>query len=118
VVDVFDANGQFVKQLVPMGGALNAPWGIALAPADFGSLSNALLIGNFGDGRINAYDPATGRTLGAVTDATGAAFARPGLWGIAFGNDAASLDQPHNALFFTAGTHDETNGLYGRVDPK
>lgn len=114
IVDVYDANGQFIKQLVPAGGALDAPWGIALAPADFGTLGNALLVGNFGDGKINGYDPASGRFLGSVTDSTGTAFAAPGLWGIAFGNDA--VNQPHATLFFAAGTNDEANGLYGRVD--
>jgi len=113
IVDVYDANGTFVKTLVPAGGALNAPWGVALAPADFGTLSNALLVGNFGDGRINAYDAATGASLGAVTTA-GGPFAVPGLWGIAFGNDADS--QPHNTLFFAAGTNAEANGSYGRID--
>jgi uncharacterized protein (TIGR03118 family) len=114
VVDVYDTNGQFIKQLVPAGGALNAPWGVALAPADFGTLSTAVLVGNFGDGKINGYDPATGTFLGTVTDSTGTAFAVPGLWGIAFGNDA--VNQPHATLFFAAGTNDEANGLYGRID--
>jgi uncharacterized protein (TIGR03118 family) len=112
-VDVYDTNGQFVKQLIA-GGALNAPWGIALAPADFGTLSSALLIGNFGDGKINGYDVSTGAFVGAVSDSTGAAIATPGLWGIAFGNDANN--QPHNTLFFAAGTNDEANGSYGRID--
>ena len=114
LVDIFDANGQFVKQLVPAGGALNAPWGLALAPADFGTLSNTLLVGNFGDGKINGYDATTGQFMGAVTDSTGTAFTSPGLWGIAFGNDA--VNQPHNTLFFAAGPNDEANGLYGRID--
>ena len=114
LVDIFDAKGKFVKQLVPPGGALNAPWGIALAPADFGTLSHVLLVGNFGDGKINGYDPATGVFMGSITDGTGAAFAVPGLWGIAFGNDVAN--QPHNTLFFAAGTNDEANGAYGRID--
>ena len=114
LVDIYDANGTFIKQLVPVGGALNAPWGIALAPADFGTLSNTLLVGNFGDGKINGYDPATGTFMGAITDSAGAAFAMPGLWGIAFGNGAAN--QPRNTLFFAAGTNDEANGAYGRID--
>ena len=113
-VDVFDPSGTLIKQLIPAGGALNGPWGIALAPADFGTLSNMLLIGNFGDGKINGYDPATGTFVGAITNSSGAAFAMPGLWGIAFGNDAAN--QPHNTLFFAAGINDEANGSYGRID--
>jgi uncharacterized protein (TIGR03118 family) len=114
LVDVFDANGNFLKHLVPAGGALNAPWGLALAPADFGTLSNALLVGNFGDGKINAYDPASGQFIGAVQDLTGTAFAEQGLWGIEFGNDA--VNQPHNTLFFAAGIGNQADGEYGRID--
>lgn len=112
-VDVYDTNGQLVKQRIAQG-VLNAPWGVALAPADFGTLSGALLIGNFGDGKINGYDPGTGAIMGVLNDSTGAAIATPGLWGIAFGNDANN--QPHNTLFFTAGTNDEANGVFGRID--
>ena len=112
-VDVYDTNGALIKQLVASG-ALNAPWGIALAPSDFGTLSNALLIGNFGDGKINAYDATSGALIGTVNDSSGAAIATPGLWGIAFGNDADN--QPHNTLFFAAGTNNEANGSYGRID--
>ena len=114
LVDVFDANGNFVKRLVPAGGKLNAPWGMALAPADFGTLSNALLVGNFGDGTIHAYDPASSRYLGAIGNGLGTPFAEPGLWGITFGNDA--VNQPHATLFFAAGINGETNGRYGRID--
>jgi len=112
-VDIYDANGKLIKQLVATG-ALNAPWGLALAPADFGTFSNALLVGNFGDGKINAYDAAAGAFLGTLSDAGGAPLATPGLWGIAFGNDVAN--QPHNTLFFAAGPNNEANGLYGRID--
>src|SRR5262249_40095329 len=114
LIDIYDPSGAFVKRLVSPGGALNAPWGMALAPADFGTLSNVLLVGNFGDGKINGYDPTAGTFMGAITDSGGAAFAVPGLWGIAFGNDAAQ--QPHNTLFYAAGTNDEANGAYGRID--
>jgi uncharacterized protein (TIGR03118 family) len=107
-IDVYDTNGKLIKQLLA-GGALNAPWGIALAPADFGTFSGALLVGNLGDGKINAYDAATGAPLGMLA-ATGA----PGLLGIAFGNDANS--QPHNTLFFAAGIDGGANGIYGRID--
>ena len=113
-VDVFDTNGQFVKRLITTGGKLNAPWGMALAPADFGTLSNALLVGNFGDGTINAYDAASGNFIGTVADANATAFAAPGLWAISFGNDAHN--QPHNTLFYTAGLNNEANGVYGRID--
>jgi len=114
LIDVYDANGAFIKRLVDTGGRLNAPWGLARAPADFGTLSSALLVGNFGDGTINGYDPVTGAYVGTVAGATGTAFALPGLWGIAFGNDADN--QPHNTLFYAAGTNNEANGAYGRID--
>jgi uncharacterized protein (TIGR03118 family) len=114
LVDVFDTDGVFVSHLVSKGGLLNAPWGIALAPADFGTLSNAVLIGNFGDGKINAFATGSGAFVGAVTDAQGAAIAQPGLWGIAFGNDTG--DQPHNTLFFSAGVNDGSDGEFGRID--
>jgi uncharacterized protein (TIGR03118 family) len=114
MVDIFDPNGVLIKELILPGGALNGPWGMALAPADFGTLSKTLLVSNFGDGKINGYDPASGTFVGAITDATGHAFATPGLWGIAFGNDVGN--QPHNTLFFAAGINDEVNGSYGRID--
>lgn len=114
LVDVFDANGTFVSHLIPADGLLNAPWGIALAPADFGTLSNSLLVGNFGDGKINAFDPTSGQFIGALQDSAGSAFAVPGLWGIAFGNGSAN--QPRNTLFFTAGINNEANGNFGRID--
>jgi uncharacterized protein (TIGR03118 family) len=115
LVNVFDANGGFVRRLVSPGGRLDAPWGLALAPADFGTLSNAVLVGNFGDGRINGFDAATGAYVGTVADSAGRPFAAAaGLWGIAFGNGAAN--QPRNTLFYAAGPDGETAGLYGRID--
>jgi uncharacterized protein (TIGR03118 family) len=114
VVNVFDTNGVLVTHLVPTGGKLNAPWGVAIAPADFGTLSNAVLVGNFGDGKIHGYDSATGRYLGELGDGATTAFAQPGLWGILFGNDA--VNQPHSTLFYAAGINGEVNGRYGRID--
>ena len=114
LVNIFDTNGAFVGHLVATGGQLNAPWGVALAPADFGALSNAVLIGNFGDGKINAFATGTGSFVGAVVDSHGAQVAQPGLWGIAFGNDTGN--QPHNTLFFAAGVNDQANGEFGRID--
>ena len=113
LVSVFDSSGRFLRQLVAPGGALNAPWGIALAPADFGPLANALLIGNSGDGTINAYDPESGAFIGTVSDADGRPIATERLWGIAFGN--GGLNQPGNTLFFVAGM-DDVHGSYGRID--
>jgi uncharacterized protein (TIGR03118 family) len=113
MVDVFDANGKLVTELVKVGGLLNAPWGMALAPKDFGTLSGALLISNHADGSINGYDPAKGTFIGTLGLGPGP-LAVDGLWGIAFGND--SQNQPHNTLFFTAGPNKAANGLYGRID--
>jgi uncharacterized protein (TIGR03118 family) len=113
VVNVFDTRGRFLARLAT-GGVLDAPWGIALAPAGFGALGEALLVANSGDGRINAFDPGSGRVLGTVGDIDGRPIATPGLHGIAFGN--GSHDQPRSTLFFTAGT-DAADGIFGRIDP-
>jgi len=111
-VDVFDAKGMMVRRLVTRG-ALNAPWGIAQAPSSFGRFGGALLIGNFGNGVINAYDPYNGQWLGALSDSTGKALHLDGLWGIAFGNGVAG--QATNALFYAAGPNDEKDGVYGVI---
>ena len=86
-----------------------------MAPADFGKFSNHLLIANFGDGTINAYDLASGKFHGRLRTTDGKKLAIEGLWGISFGNGIA--DQPTNVLFFAAGPGDETQGLYGRIEP-
>jgi uncharacterized protein (TIGR03118 family) len=112
-VDSFDLNGNLIKRLVS-NGPLNAPWGMAIAPANFGTFSNDLLVGNFGDGKINVFDPNTGAFVGTISDSTGKPLVIDGLWGIAFGNGA--LSQPTNTLFFAAGPSSETHGLYGRID--
>ena len=96
------------------GGPLNAPWGIAPAPGDFGHFGSALLVGNFGDGRINAFDPASGAGRGMLTLENNDPIVIDGLWGIAFGNGLNN--QPANTLFFAAGPNDEEHGLYGRID--
>jgi uncharacterized protein (TIGR03118 family) len=115
LVDIFDTNGKFLQHLVATGGALNSPWGVALAPAGFGNLAKTLLIGNFGDGVINGYDPASGAFVGSVNDSNGKPLANPGLWGIVFGNGA--FNQPVATLYFAAGISAQTAGLYGRIDP-
>lgn len=112
-VDVYDPNGNLLDRVASRG-RLNAPWGLALAPAGFGEFSNTLLVGNFGDGRINAFDAATGESYGPLRGMDGMPIAIDGLWGLAFGNGFA--DQPVNTLFFTAGSNDESDGLYGRLD--
>ena len=112
-VNVFDPNGHLIKRVVS-GGRLNAPWGMTVAPAGFGKFSNRLLVGNFGDGRINAYDLVTGEFVGRLKSTDHRPIQIDGLWGLAFGNGFAN--QPVNTLFFAAGPGDEQHGLYGRID--
>jgi uncharacterized protein (TIGR03118 family) len=112
-VDVFDTMGKLVLRL-QHGMFLNAPWGIAQAPGDFGPFSHRLLIGNFGDGHINAFNPITGKFEGTLLDATGAPLWIDGLWGLSFGGDSTNNGLA-TELFFTAGPNDESNGIYGKI---
>jgi uncharacterized protein (TIGR03118 family) len=112
-VNVFDPDGHLLRRLIAHG-ALNAPWGLALAPASFGKFSNRLLVANFGDGTINAYDLDSGRWVGRLKGQDRRPIRIEGLWGIAFGNGINN--QPIDTLFFTAGPLDEKHGLYGRLD--
>ena len=112
-VDVYTPNGHLIRRVATRG-ALNAPWGIALAPAKFGRFSNTLLIGNFGDGRINAYEPVFGFPMGSLRGKDYRPIHIDGLWGIQFGNGLNN--QPVNTLFFASGPDDEEHGLYGRLD--
>src|SRR5207244_1331698 len=95
------------------GGTLDAPWGMALAPAAFGPFGGDLLIGNRGDGRISAFDPVTGGFAGQLNGADGTPLAIPGLWALTFGND--HLAGVSNTLYFAAGMDDETHGLFGAI---
>jgi uncharacterized protein (TIGR03118 family) len=112
VVDAFDTAGNLIRRIAS-GGVFNSPWGMAVAPANFGTFSNDLLVANLRDGTINAFDPNTGTSLGALTQADGSKLIQPGLWGIAFGNNVDN--QPSNTLFFAAGPT-PTTGVYGRID--
>ncbi|SAL61957.1 hypothetical protein AWB70_05629 [Caballeronia cordobensis] len=112
-VDVFDIDGNLMLRLAP-NGPLNAPWGVAQAPGNFGTFSNDILVGNFGDGTINAFDPNTGAFVGQLINTDGTPLVQPGLWGIAFGNNLNA--QPSNTLFFAAGPNAEADGAYGRID--
>ncbi len=105
-VDIFDVNGNFVSTFVAAGGKLNAPWGVVAAPASFGAFSNAILVGNFGDGTINAFDT-TGKFLGQLTDSSGKALVNPGLWDVAFGGGSLSGDP--GTLYLTAGGSNQPN---------
>jgi uncharacterized protein (TIGR03118 family) len=113
-VDVYDTSGHLLHRLVTRG-QLNSPWGLALAPESFGRFGGDLLIGNFGNGRINAYDPQTGGFRGQLRDAKNKPISIDGLWGLDFGNDANA--GPSTTLFFTAGLNDEADGLFGSLVP-
>jgi uncharacterized protein (TIGR03118 family) len=115
VVDAFDTNGDLISR-VATHGQLNAPWGIAMAPAGFGPFAGDLLIGNFGDGQINAYAPqadGSWERAGALRDSSGRQISIDGLWGIGFGNNAAA--GPATTLYFAAGPNDENDGLFGSI---
>ena len=111
-VDVYDLNGALISRLIARG-ALDSPWGLALAPAGFGKFGHDLLVGNFGDGKINAFDPVSGRSLGSLSDRHGKTLQIDELWGLAFGNGENTGDA--NTLFFTAGIGGEKHGLFGSL---
>ena len=121
-IDEFTLSGNFIERFASQG-LLNSPHGIAVAPANFGQFSNDLLVGNFGDSKVNAFNLSTGQFLGQLTDAHGKTLIlnggfkkeadTKGLWGLTFGdgqNGAAT-----NSLFFAAGINDENDGLFGKV---
>jgi len=113
-VDSYDLQGHLLAR-VAGGGTLNAPWGLAIAPSSFGAMAGALLVGNFGDGRINAFNPTTHAFLGQVQAAGGGTLAIDGLWAIAPGNDGNGGSS--SLLYFTAGPDDESHGLFGVLTP-
>jgi len=111
-IDVYTTSGQPVRRFASQG-SLDSPWGLALAPSGFGMFSGDLLVGNFGDGRINAFDPGNGAFRGPLKDEKGHPISIPGLWGLAFGNGSAA--GPATTLFFTAGIDREAHGLFGSL---
>jgi uncharacterized protein (TIGR03118 family) len=113
-VDVFSRRGELLARL-EHGSWLNAPWGMTMAPADFGEFSHAVLVGNFGSGTVAAFNPLTGHFMGNMLTPGGSTLTIDGLWGMAFGNGGQS--GPGNTLFFTAGPNDETDGLFGTLTP-
>jgi len=113
-VDVFDANGVLIHRVASRG-KLNAPWGLALAPANFGKFSNRLLVGNFGDGAVLAFDAHSHEFVGRLRKPDGQLLKIDGLWALVFGNGAQH--QPTSTLFFTAGPDEENHGLYGTITP-
>jgi uncharacterized protein (TIGR03118 family) len=106
----FTARGKLVK-IYQHGPWLNAPWGMTLAPDDFGIFSHHLLVGQFGSGQIAAYNISSGRFTALMLDPSGKALAIDGLWGLGFGNGGKA--GPYNSLFFAAGPNEESNGLFG-----
>jgi uncharacterized protein (TIGR03118 family) len=107
-VDVFDSQGVLQRRLIARG-KLNAPRGITLAPAGFGRFAGALLVGNFGDGKVNAYDAATGGFMGTLNGKDGKPLVIDGLWALDAG--------PNSKVTFTAGPAGETHGLLGLIAP-
>lgn len=114
IVDVFDSSGNFIRRFVSHN-RLNSPWGVVMTPATFGPLSNKILIGNFGDGHVNAYDPATGDVKGILKDTDGKTIALPGLWSLTFSD---AIGASPNTLYFTAGLNHEADGLFGSFSPQ
>jgi uncharacterized protein (TIGR03118 family) len=110
----FAPDGTFIRAF-QYGPWLNSPWGITLAPSDFGSFSHNLLVGNLGDGKIDAFDVETGKFLGNLADQNGNTIQIDGLWALSFGNGGKA--GPYNTLYFTAGPVDETQGLFGSIAP-
>jgi uncharacterized protein (TIGR03118 family) len=112
-VDEFDTSGNLVARLISRGD-LNSPWGLAIAPSDFGVFAGDLLVGNFGDGAIHAYDPTTGAPKGQLTNTDGNPIQINGLWALRFGN---GMFASPGTLVFTAGIGDESHGLLGEISP-
>jgi uncharacterized protein (TIGR03118 family) len=111
-VAAYDLAGNLLGPTIS-GGNLNSPWGLAVAPATFGDFGGALLVGNFGDGKINAYNATTGALLGTLNDPHGHPISIEGLWSLKFGNNGRNIDPA--TLYFTAGPDDESHGLMGSI---
>jgi uncharacterized protein (TIGR03118 family) len=111
-VDIFDLNGNLVRRFASRG-TLNSPWGLAIAPSSFGHFHDDLLVGNFGDGRINGFDLATGGFTGQLGNGLGGAIQIDGLWGLRVGNGGRGGDP--NFVYFAAGINDEADGLFGSI---
>ena len=113
-VDVFNSAG-ILQARLQWGPWFNSPWGVALAPSEFGEFSHSLLVGNFGSGQIAAFNPATGMFEGWVLNPDGSVLSIDGLWALSFGNGGTA--GPLNTLFFSAGPNDEADGLFGSLTP-
>jgi uncharacterized protein (TIGR03118 family) len=111
-VNIFNLDGSGLQRFAQHG-QLNSPWGVALAPAAFGEFAGDLLIGNFGNGHINAFDPGSGEFLGKVRDPHGQTIVIDGLWSLRVGNGSVGGDI--DKVYFTAGLNGETHGLFGSL---
>jgi len=114
IVDSFDLQGNLLGR-VATGGKLNAPWGIAIAPSSFGAMAGDLLVGNFGDGRITAFDASTHAVVGQILGADGQPLSIDGLWALSAGNDGSGGSS--HLLYFSAGPDEESHGLFGVLTP-
>ena len=112
-VDIFNLDGTLKERLISRG-ALDSPWGLQIAPSSFGSFAGDLLVGNFGNGMINAYNPTTGAFVGALDGSDGSPLVIDGLWGLTVGN-GSTAGGSLNTLFFTAGPNGESDGLFGSL---
>ncbi len=108
----YDLDGHLLQEFVH-GGRLNSPWGVAIAPKNFGPFGGALLVGNLGDGTVAAFDPASGSFRDYLRDAAGKPLNIDGIWGMAFGNGVGLGDV--DSLYFTAGPNQEKDGIFGRL---
>ena len=115
-VDVFSSSGTLLKTLVPPTSVLKGPWGLALAPSNFDTLSNTLLVGNVDDGTIHGFSTSTGKLVGQVKDKNNNVISIPGLWGIEFGGGSPNNGNT-NQLFFSAGTSGYLTGEFGVINP-
>jgi len=115
-IDIFDADGHMLKRFAAHG-VLNSPWGLELATVGFGRFAPVLLVGDFGDGRINVFDFFSGASLGPLEDLRGNPVVIDGLWSISFEGDPARNVIRGGDLFFTAGPNEENNGLLGVLVP-
>ncbi|MGI8839187.1 MAG: TIGR03118 family protein [Caulobacteraceae bacterium] len=113
-VDAFRLDGGFLRR-VASAGRLNSPWGLDIAPAGFGPFAGDLLVGNFGDGVILAFDPLTGAFKGKILGADGQPIVLGDLWGLINGNGGSGGDA--SKVYFTAGVHNEAHGLFGSLSP-
>ncbi len=117
-VDTYSPSTKVLKRLITnaAGGPLNDPWGLAMAPSTFGTFSNDLLVGNVGNGRINAFNPNTGAFIGTLKNAAGKIIVLPGLWALEFGG-GNSANGPKNNLFFASGPNAYRLGIFGVIKP-